>query len=159
MDVVGGGEGPDLLPDVLAEGVLERVVRSARPERDEHRHRLPLDLVRAPDRRRLGDGGMADQGAFHFGGAQPVSRDLDDIVGPAHEPHIAVRVFMAYVARGVAIGDRVPVGLIPLRIFVDGAHHGRPGFLDDQYAAFAPAHRLAGFVNNIRDYAGQRKRG
>ena len=31
------------------------------------------------------NGGMADQGAFHFGCAEPIARDLDHVIGKPHK--------------------------------------------------------------------------
>jgi hypothetical protein len=42
-----------------------------------------------------------------------------------------------------------------LRITPDRAQHRWPGFFDDQDAAFAFADRVAGFVNDIGNDAGQ----
>ena len=90
---------------------------------DEGLDGLADELVWFADHRRFRHGVVADQRAFHFGGAEPVAGHFDHVIGTAHEPQVAVFIFVADVAGGVAVRDRVPIGLVPFRIFVDGPHH------------------------------------
>ena len=74
-DVVGHGQGADLLADVGLELLAQVFGRLAAVERDEHRDRLALDFVRPADGRGFGDRRMAHQGAFDLDRARAGGRD------------------------------------------------------------------------------------
>ena len=109
----------------------------------------PTSLVGFADHRRFRHGVVADQRAFHFGSAEPVAGNFDHVVGTAHEPHVAVFVFVADIAGGVAVRDRVPIGLVAFRILVDGPHHRGPGLFDDGKAAGVGGEAVAFAVHDI----------
>src|SRR5512139_931439 len=87
--------------------------------------------MRFADHGSFRDGRVADQGAFYLSRAKPIVRDLDHIIRAAHEPEVAVRILMADVTGRIAVRNRMPIGFVPLRIFVDRPHHGGPGLFDD----------------------------
>ena len=63
-------------------------------------------------------GGVGHQGAFHLEGADAVAGTLDDVVGTAHEPQVAVFVLPGHVARvvdAVVPGRARPRGCAPGR--------------------------------------------
>ena len=61
-------------------------------------------LMRLADDRSLRDGRMAHQCTFHLSRADPIAGHFDHVIRAAHEPKVAVRIFMADVAGGIAIG-------------------------------------------------------
>ena len=67
-------------------------------EDHKRRDRLPLQLVRAPDDRRLGHLRMIDQRALHFHRADAVSRHVNHVVHTAEHPEVAVFVALRAVA-------------------------------------------------------------
>jgi len=91
-------------------------------------------------------GGNKDQFQFAW---QSIAGDFDDVVRASHEPHVSVGIFVADVARRVTIGNRVPIGLVPVRVFIDGPHHGGPGLLDDREAALVCRQRIALPVDDV----------
>src|SRR5678815_857974 len=78
--------------------------------------------------------------------------DIDDVVNPAHDPEVSVRIASGTVTGKVNAFDVAPV-LLPetLRISIDGAHHRRPGTLHDEEAAFVNPDRFSGAVHDFRN--------
>ena len=123
---------PQFLFDLVLQG-LNKLRVPLLPVFEDHKgfDRFTRSLVWLPDDGRLGDSLMADQGAFHLGGADPVARHLDYIIRPPHEPEVPILVLAAHIAGRVAIRNDVPIGPVAIGVFVNRAHHGRPRLLDD----------------------------
>ena len=64
---------------------------------------LAAGFVRAGHHRRLGDGRVFNQGAFHFKGADPVTGRQDYVIGAADEPEVAVFIPVGAVACHVPV--------------------------------------------------------
>src|SRR5207249_12200477 len=86
-----------------------RVGRVTVLEQDEGRHHLTARFVRPADDAALGDGGVLEERALDFNGADAVAGDLDDLVRPAREPDIAVFVDVRRIARVVHVRNFLPV--------------------------------------------------
>jgi hypothetical protein len=65
---------------------------------------LALELVGYTDHRALGHVRVAGKRGLHRAGRQPVSRNVEDVVGAAHDVQVAVLVEVASVA-----GEVVPL--------------------------------------------------
>src|SRR6185369_12438617 len=98
---------------------------------------------------------------FDFHGAETVARDVQHVIDAPHDAVVALLVRARAVAGKVVLALEVfreIAFLEPLRIAPDGADHRRPGALDDEDAALAPAYRVAGLVDDVGDDARQRQR-
>ena len=94
--------------------------------------------MREADDRRLGDRLVGDERALDLGGAQPVSRDVDDVVDPAEQPEVAVVVHARAVTGEVAPREALEVHLAHPRVLGVAprtAQHAGPRALDDEVAA------------------------
>ena len=107
---------------------------------------LAAQLVGAAGYARLGYGGMREERGFHLYRADAVGGYLDDFVGAAGEPDIAVFVYVRRVAGEIYPPPRdfAPiVGGVALRLAPEHRRQAWEGALDDEYALFA---RLAGLA-------------
>ena len=73
-------------------------------DHDQRPRHLALQLVGDPDHRALGDGRVRRQDGLDRPGGQPVSGDVDHVVGPAHHEDVAVVVDVAAVPGQVVPG-------------------------------------------------------
>lgn len=93
FDGLGLGDRSHLVTDVALEFFFELVVHlHAGLEDDESVDDVALDFVRESDGGGFGDGGMRNERALDFGGAETIAADLDDVVDAADDPVIAVGV-------------------------------------------------------------------
>src|SRR5439155_20719284 len=112
VQVADHGDGAKLAADggeeLLAELGGEVV---ALLQDDEGGDDLAAQLVGPAGDAGLGDGGVLHERALDLDGADAVRGDLDDLVGPPAEPHVAVLVDGGGVAGEVdgAAGDALPV--------------------------------------------------
>src|ERR1700689_2252833 len=91
-------------------------------QRDVNIDALSFDVVRKSDHSGLSDGWMSHQSAFYFGGAQPVTGDIDDIVHSACDPVITVGIAARAIAREIHSAKRFEVRVDEsLMVAVDGA--------------------------------------
>jgi len=72
-------------------------------------------------------------------GPDVVARDDDDVIGPADHHDVPVSTFDREIPRRVHVRDRLPVLPVALVVFVDRAHHGRPGIFDREKTSLCPA--------------------
>src|SRR5438093_492010 len=130
-DVVGPGQGAELLPDVALQLGAQRLVgRAARARGDEADERAAPQLVRTAHDRGLRDLRVRDERALDLHRAEAVAGDVDDVVHAAHDPAVAVLVAPRAVAGEVDSREALPVLLdVTLGVLVDRAQHGRPGLL------------------------------
>ena len=78
---------------------------------------------------------VGNKGAFHFGGAHAVARNIDHIIYPASNPVIAIFITAASIASKIDAGEGGEIGLEKtVMIAVNGAHLARPAVLDDKRA-------------------------
>ena len=77
-------------------------------QHDERRDHLAARLVRPADDAALGHGRVREERALHFDRADAVRGDLDDLVGAAAEPEVAVLVDVGRVAGVVDARDLAP---------------------------------------------------
>ena len=126
---------------------------------DERRDRLPLDLVRLADHRRLGDLRVVDQRALDLHRADAVAGDVEHVVDAAEQPEVAVGVALGAVAGEVgAVVPPAPVRLdVALGVAVDAAQHRRPRPRQREQAA-AGLDLLAARVADLGGDAGERPR-
>jgi len=83
MKFIRRGDRTDDGSHVVHELLLQVVaLLDARFQGNKRIDALPLDIVRISDHGRLCDGCMRNKGAFHLGGSDPVSGNVDDIVDP-----------------------------------------------------------------------------
>src|SRR6185312_1051682 len=107
-------------------------------------------LVLGPDHGGLGHVRVGDQGGFDLGGGQAVPGDVHDVVHAAQQPDVPVLVLLGTVPGEVHALEAGPVGLlVAVHVAPDAAQHPRPGVADDQEAALAVAHGLAGLVDDV----------
>src|SRR5215204_7015242 len=78
-------------------------------QNDKRRNHFPPEAVRPTRDSGLGDRRVPQEGCFDLDGADPVSGDLDDLVGPPAEPVVAILVDGGGVAGKVSAGDAPPV--------------------------------------------------
>ena len=104
---VGGGHLLHMVLQFLDQRVA-RLVLIGFGEDDGGLHDLASYLVGHAGDGTFHHGGVGHQGAFHFERADAVAGTLDDVVGTAHEPQVAVFVLPGHVARVV---DAVVPGL------------------------------------------------
>ncbi len=152
-------------PSSLADRVEQLLPESGRrevplPEHHERRDDLAAQLVRAAGDARLGHRRVREEGRLDLDRADAVVGDLDDLVGAAGEPDVAVLVDVCRVARGVDAGNPLPVvGAVALRLAPQGG--GQPGerALDDHDALLAGSAGLALGRHDAALDAGQRNAG
>ena len=75
----------------------------------------------------LHDAGIGHECGLDFDGREPVTRDVDDVVGASEDPGVAVGIDFRAVASGepTVFGVGLPVGGVPaFRIAPHGARHG-----------------------------------
>jgi hypothetical protein len=72
-------------------------------ERDESRDHFHPHRVGAAGHGGLGDGRVVQEGGLHLDGAQAVTGDLDDLIGPAAEPQVAVVVELGGVTAEIKV--------------------------------------------------------
>lgn len=82
-DLLGGGNGSNLLPDLVAKGVDHLVMGEIDPLLQDAKgdDRLASEVIRPSHHGSLGAQVILDQGALDFGSSKPVSRHVDDIWG------------------------------------------------------------------------------
>lgn len=88
---------------------------------------LSLERVWIADHRRFGDIGMRHQCAFHFGGAKPMARYVDDVVNPSGDPLVAISVAIAAIP-GVVLAFELAEVLLthPVRVAIHVTHLSGP---------------------------------
>src|SRR5262245_23994625 len=80
-------------------------------EHDETRRHLALDRVLDPDHSAFGHVLMRGQHLLHAAGREPVTGDVDDVVGAAHHVDVAVLVLEAGIGSFVVAGELGQVAL------------------------------------------------
>jgi hypothetical protein len=101
------GHGPELLPDrrqQLPAQIVARLVPLL--QRHEGRYHLPPELIGPAGHSGLGYRPVLQERRLHLDRADAVVSDLDDLVGPAGEPHVAVLVEMSRIPHVVRAGIR-----------------------------------------------------
>ena len=78
-------------------------------QQDERRNHFAAHLVGTADHAAFGDRRMLQARALHLDGADAVAGNLDDLVGAAAEPDVAVLVDVRGVAGVVDAGNPLPV--------------------------------------------------
>ncbi|MNP03721.1 hypothetical protein D3C76_956150 [compost metagenome] len=105
----------------------------------------------------FGDVVMHDQGALHFGGADTMPGDVDDIVDAPGDPVVAIFVAASAIAGEVVAGVGFEVGVDhSLRVAVDAADLCRPAGFDRQHSAAGTFDFLAMLVQQHRLHAEHR---
>jgi len=95
----------------------------------------------------VGDLGEFEEGAFDLKGADEVTAGVDDIVGAADIPDVAILVAAGEVTGDVEVAAELfAVGLGAL---VVGAEHGAPAFFEAEVALAAGGNRLKFFVADM----------
>src|SRR5882724_10129395 len=106
--------GFDDVDDLVGQAGVRRL---SRLQDDEGRDDLPSELIRPAHHGGFGHRGMAENGAFHLEGPDPVARALDHVVGPALEPEMPVAVSPPEIADGhpvTAIALAFPLLVTPV---------------------------------------------
>src|SRR5664279_475333 len=105
MNNVGAGDRPNILAHPSNEfGTKFLVLLGA-----DHQSHIGIDALALDVMRIANDGGlrdlfMRDERTLHFRRPEPVTGDIDDIIDPASDPVIAVRVPAAAVAGEIFAG-------------------------------------------------------
>ncbi len=103
---------------------------------------------------------MRHQCRLHLGRPEAMAADVDDVVHPAGDPPIAVRVPPGAVAGEVFAGEGAEVSLHePLVVAVERARHAGPGVGDAEIALRHAVQQLALAIHQHRLHAGQRQGG
>ena len=123
--------------------------RKAGAQRDERLHDLTAQIVGLADHAGLGDRGMRHQRGFDFERADALARGVDDVVGAALEPEVAVLVDVRGVAGEVVAGE-LEVLLVARGVVPDLAHHPGPAGLDAQQPERVGRERVALLVEDRR---------
>jgi hypothetical protein len=156
------GDRADLLADVVGQLLVAVLARGVLAQDDVGHHGLAGVGVGGADHSGLGDVGVGDQGRLDLGGGEPVSGDVHHVVDPAEHPDVAVLVLLRAVtgevvaSSVVGVGEARPVGVdVALVVAPDGAQHRGPRLGEDQVAARAVRHRVAGVVDHVGPDPGQ----
>src|SRR6185503_3574286 len=97
-----------------------------------------LDGVREPDHGRFSHRFMGDQGAFHFGRAETMTRNVDHVVDAPGYPVVAILIPAASVAGEIKPGESRKIRFLEAAmIAVHGAGLARPGGADAERSANA----------------------
>src|SRR5262245_49938907 len=95
---------------------------------------------------------MTDQCAFDFDCAQPMSRNIDDIIDATPDPVVTIVVNPRMVTRQIFVRNATPILLsISLITSPTTAEHSGPGVRNHEPAAVIGIHGLAMFVHDLRD--------
>lgn len=73
--------------------------------------RLALQGIGHADHRAFGDIGMAGEDFFHLAGGEAMAGDIDDVIGAAHHPDIAIGVDHPGIGGVVIAGVVLQIGL------------------------------------------------
>src|SRR2546428_854750 len=141
VDLVGHGNRANLLAHVVAQLLRERFGTGRSSLQDDICHEgLAFERVRLADDGGLRDFRMTHQGRLDFHRADAMTRDIQHVVDPAHEPEAAVLVDARAVAREILAGDLGPVHLlVPLPVVVQRHEHRGQRLRDHEVAS--PVHR------------------
>ena len=121
---------------------------------------LALDIMGEADDGGFGNAFMQDQRAFNLCGAHAVARHVDDVVHPASDPVIAVRIPPRAIAGRIFAGEGGEIGLEEaIMIAPHGAHLTRPALRDDEIAFGRALQHMAFRIDNLRHHAGHRQGG
>ena len=111
---------------------------------------MALDIVRKADHRRFRHAFMQHQRAFDFRRSHAVARHVNDVVHPARDPVIAVRVPPRAVAGRIFAGEGREIGLKEaVMIAPDRPHLPRPASCDDQIALGRAFQHLALGIDDL----------
>ena len=162
-DVLEVRHGADVAPDQGDQVLDQDVLGHVHPGLEDHVAAGPLALERVgeADHGAFGDGRVLADHLFHGAGGEPVSGDVDDVVGAAHDEDVAVLVPVAGVAGGVVALERLEVGgnvafvVAPER----GQGAGRQRQAQDDVAFRAGLDVPAGAVDDVEPEAGHRDAG
>lgn len=103
----------------------------------------------------FGDGGVGDEEALDFGGAEAFAGDLEGVIGAAEDVPLAVGVDAGEVAVDPEVGAAGEVGVeIALSVVPEAAGHADPGGAEDEFADL-PDDGVAGVVDDIGGHAGE----
>src|SRR5262249_59008546 len=84
-------------------------------------------VVRNPDRRSLGDGGVRHGGTLELSRTDALARDVERVVAPSVQEPVAVCIDRRPVAVRPHAGEATPVRPeVPLVVAPDAARHPRP---------------------------------
>src|SRR5437879_1499197 len=135
-DVIGAGEGADLLHHVRLQFVAELEARG-HPLLDRHEggEGLAFDLVTPADDGRLRDERVVDERRLDLHRRDAVPRHVDDVIDAAEEPEVPVLVELGAVAGEVDVLVAAPVLLhVPLWIAPNPPEHAGPWLAPDGVA-------------------------
>src|SRR3989442_1765583 len=154
------GQGSEVGADRREELFLERL-RWLVPllQYDERGDHLPAKLVRPAGDAGLGDGGMPQERGLDLDRADAVIGDLDDLVGTAREPDVAVLVDRRCVTREVQrlSGDLFPVVAgVALGLGPEPRGETRDRTLDDEDPLLARPELFALLIDDRRLDPGER---
>lgn len=101
------------------------------------------------------DGGVGDEEAFDFGGAEAFAGDFEGVVGAAEDVPVSVGVMSGEVAVDPGVCAAVEVGVeITFSVVPEAAGHADPWLLKDEFADL-PGDGVAGVVDDIGGHAGE----
>ena len=118
----------------------------------------PLSCIRDADHGAFGDVLVARQHLLHAAGREPVPRDIDDVVGAAHDEQVAVLVLEAGVRGLVVAGEFREVAFLEALVLLPQRRQagGRQRQLDDDRAHLAARHFVALLVDDAHVVARHR---
>src|SRR5688500_5095762 len=102
----GAQFAPHRVENLAPQRLRRRVAVLQQHERGDY---LATRLVRPADDAAFGDGRVRDHRAFDLDGPEPVRGDLDDLVGTAAEPEVAVVIHVGRIAGVVDARNALPV--------------------------------------------------
>src|SRR5262249_42730825 len=127
-DVIGFGHWTDFLSDVLPQFLAQvSIGLHIAFQSDKGHEGLTLQIIWTANYSRFGDLLMAHEFALDFGGADPMTGDIENVVDPTHNPKVTILVLPAAISGEVTALDFAPIHrLVALRIAPQATEHARP---------------------------------
>ena len=134
LDNIGRGDGADAMANQRAQFLAQLFARNnVGFQGDIGINALPLDGVWEADHGHFRHRRVVIERTFYLGGPHAMSRDVDDIVYPAGDPPVTLRIAACAITGDISAREGREIGAEkPRMVPVHGAHLSRPTVEDDQ---------------------------
>ena len=121
---------------MLNQAGQQRIGRGvSRAQLHEGHDRLSFQGVGDADRGSLCHRGMGNQCAFDFGSSDPMTCDIQHVIGTANHADVPISILGRQIAGDIGIRDVLPIALEASRVVPDGPHEVRERTFQDEPSA------------------------